>query len=509
MSLMKPHSFAHATEALSFIDGGFVSPGKGEGIAILNPADESHLGVLHEADRDEVDAAVASARQTFEAGVWCGLSVEARQQILRNIHDLILTYADELAYLECLNTGLAYAQLRHRHVPRAAYNFSFFADYIGQAKGEVYTQAENFITTVTREPVGVAALIAPWNAPLALATMKIAGALAFGNSCVLKPSEFTPLSFMRLMTLFSQAGVPPGVINMVNGRGHITGDALVKHKQVDVVAFTGGTETGRTIGAAAGQGLKGVMMELGGKSANIIFETANLSHALDGALLGIYSNNGQQCLAGSRILVQRSVADEFISAFVARTKNIRVGNPLETSTEVGPVISRAQMERILSYTKSAEKDGCEVLVGGGRVPEFERGYYVQPTAVLATSNNQLVCREEVFGPFATFILFDEVDEAISIANDSEFGLVSYIWSGDYPTITHAMTELRTGVVWVNTPMMRELRAPFGGFKASGVGRTGGRANEQFFTEEKTVTLPIRPVDPPQLGMQNRSGDERP
>lgn len=500
MDLVKPHAFTYGREVTSFIHGEFIAPGAGERMEVFNPADERPLGILYEADGRQVDDAVASARQAFEDDVWRGLSVQARQGVLRAIHDLILANADELAFLECLNTGLTYAQVRGRHVVRAAANFSFFADYIGQTQGEVYTQTDNFITTVTREPVGVAALIAPWNAPLALATMKIAGAIAFGNSCVLKPSEFTPLSFIRLMTLFTQAGVPPGVINMVNGRGPMTGAALVSHDQIDVVAFTGGTRTGRAIGAAAGGGLKKVMMELGGKSANIIFDSADQARALDGALLGIYSNNGQQCLAGSRILVQRAIADEFISAFVARTQNIRVGDPFDPATEVGPVISKAQMERVLTFAQNARAQGCEVLTGGARAPEFAHGFYVQPTAVRAPSNHAGVCREEIFGPFATFIVFDEVDEALALANESAFGLVSYVWSDDLPTVTRAMTVLRTGVVWVNTPMMRELRAPFGGFKASGVGRTGGRANEQLFTEEKTVTLPIRPVDPPRLGL---------
>ncbi len=500
-------SFRHASQAVSFIDGAFVPPGSAPALPVINPADETELATLNEAGAAEVDAAVGAARRAFEEGVWCRRPVEERQAVLHKIHDLILHHGDELAYLECLNTGLPIAQVRRRHVPRAARNFSFFADYIGQARGDVYTQADNYVTMVTREPVGVAALIAPWNAPLPLATMKIAGAIAFGNSCVLKPSEFTPLSFMRLMELFDEAGVPPGVVNMVNGRGRITGAALVAHEGVDVVAFTGGTETGRAIGAAAGQGLKKVMMELGGKSANIIFETADVERALDGALLGIYSNNGQQCLAGSRILVQRSIADSFIAEFVRRTKNIRLGDPLDPATELGPLISRRQMERVLSYVEAAKQEGCELLTGGKRPQSPGRGFYVEPVAVRAPSNDCRVCQEEIFGPFATFLVFDHVDEAIALANDTAYGLAAYVWSNDMPTLMRVASAMRAGVVWVNTPMMRELRAPFGGYKASGVGRTGGAASEEVFTEEKTTTWPLAPVAPPRLGAAGDAGGE--
>jgi acyl-CoA reductase-like NAD-dependent aldehyde dehydrogenase len=316
--------------------------------------------------------------------------------------------------------------------------------------------------------------------------------IAFGNTCVLKPSEYTPLSMIRMVELMHEAGLPPGVVNLVNGRGPVTGSALVNHEGIDMVGFTGGTTTGKAIMSDAGRALKPVILELGGKSANIIFESADLDKALDGALTGIYSNNGQQCLAGSRILVQRSIADAFIEQFIARSRNIRVGDPMDATTELGPLAFEAHRDRVLSYVDIAKAEGAQLLTGGGRTDQ-ERGFYIEPTAVLAPSNAIRVAREEIFGPFATFLTFDSVDEAITIANDSDFGLVAYVWSEDLRTVLQASRDLRAGTIWVNTPMMRELRAPFGGYKQSGIGRDGARSSVEFFTEEKTTTIPIESV----------------
>jgi acyl-CoA reductase-like NAD-dependent aldehyde dehydrogenase len=302
------------------------------------------------------------------------------------------------------------------------------------------------------------------------------------------------------MELIVEAGVPAGVVNMVCGRGAVTGDALVRHPDVDLVSFTGGTNTGRTVMATAGSGLKPCSLELGGKSANIVFASADFARALDGALLGIFSNNGQQCLAGSRILVERSIARDFIDAFVARTSKLRIGDPMDPATEIGPLAFRAHFERVLSYVDVARADGAEILIGGGRASGFERGFYMQPTAVLAASNRNRICQEEVFGPFATFVIFDDFAEAMAIANDSRFGLVSYVWSEHMQTALRASRAIRSGVVWVNTPMVRELRAPFGGLKDSGMGREGGDSSMRFYTAEKNTTIPVGSVPMARLGL---------
>lgn len=458
-----------------------------ERLPIISATTEVEIATLVESDAAQVDQAVEVARNTFQSGIWSRASADARKRVLWRIAESIRDHADELAQLETAHTGTPIAQSRGRHVTRAQLNFEFFAEYISQVEDQAFDQETDFLTVVRRTPVGVAGLIAPWNAPLALATMKIAGAIAFGNSCVLKPSELTPLSFVPLMEIMKDAGLPDGVVNIVNGRGHITGAALVEHPGVDVVCFTGGTETGRHIGAAAGGGLKKVVTELGGKSANIIFADADIDRAVDGALVSIFSNNGQQCLAGSRILLHESIADEFIDKFVARASTLKIGDPMNPSTEIGPLISKAHYERVLSYGALASEEG-EVLLGGGRVPELGRGYFFQPTIVRARDNNTRICREEIFGPFASILTFHEPEEAFAIANDSEFGLVAYVWSDSNRIISKAMDALDAGIIWINTPMTRELKAPFGGFKASGVGRTGGRWSRDLYTEEKTITM---------------------
>jgi acyl-CoA reductase-like NAD-dependent aldehyde dehydrogenase len=420
------------------------------------------------------------------------MDINARKDILYAIRDHLRRHAEELAWLECKNVGLPMRSVQV-HVQRMARNFEFFAEVASTAHGETYTQTAGYLTYVTREPKGVAACIAPWNAPLALASMRIATCIPWGNTCVLKPSEHTPLSMRRMVEILHEAGLPPGVVNLVNGRGSVTGEALVSHPGIDMVGFTGGTATGRSIAATAGRNLKPVALELGGKSANIVFDTADVARALDGALAGIYGNNGQQCLAGSRILLQRGIADAFIERFVARSRRIRLGDPLHPDTEIGPLAFRDHMERVLAFVDVARADGATLLTGGRRADTPSRGWFVEPTAVLAPDNRARVCQEEIFGPFATFLVFDTLEEAIRLANDSKFGLVNYVWSEDLATVMRCSREIRAGTVWANTPMMRELRAPFGGYKDSGIGRDGPGSSLDFFTELKATIIPIDPV----------------
>ena len=485
----------------AFIDNDFLATGDGHLLAVIDPATEREVAEVEEADADVVGRAVLAARRAFEHGPWPRLDVAERQAVLRRLAALVREHAGELARLECLNSGIPMRHLSLGQIPRAALNFEFFAEFIGQGAGEVYSQDSRYLTLVTREPVGVAALIGPWNAPLALTTMKIAGCIAFGNTCVAKPAEQTPLAVARFMDLVAEAGVPRGVVNMVCGRGQITGEALVRHPGVDLVSFTGGTTTGRAVMAAAGAGLKPCSLELGGKSANVVFASADIERALDGALLGIFSNNGQQCLAGSRILVERPIAREFIDAFVARARCLQIGDPMNPATDIGPLAFRAHLERVLAYVDVARADGAEVLTGGARAEGFERGYFMQPTAALAPDSGARICQEEIFGPFATFLTFDGVDEAVRLANDTRFGLVSYLWSEHLPTVLRAMRAMRSGIVWVNTPMVRELRAPFGGVKDSGMGREGGQSSMRFYTVEKSSTLPVGAVPIARLGVR--------
>lgn len=498
-AVTQSRGFAVNPHVTSIIDGKAVAPRSGgEDFVVLNPTTEEPLTRLREADASEVDAAVLSARRAFDQGPWPRMDINDRKDILYSIRDHLRKNAEELMYLESLNVGLPSASVRMQ-VGRMARNFEFFAEVASTAHGETYTQTKGYLTYVTREPKGVAGVIAPWNAPLALASMRVATCIPWGNTCVLKPSEYTPLSMRRMVEIFHEAGLPPGVVNLVNGRGAVTGNALVSHPGIDMVGFTGGTVTGRAIAATAGRNLKPIALELGGKSANIILETANLDRALDGALASIFGNNGQQCLAGSRILVQRSISARFIEKFVERARNIRIGDPLDPSTEVGPLAFKAHLDRVLSYVDVARADGGKLLTGGRRAPNFSRGFFMEPTAVLAATNDARVCQEEIFGPFATFLEFDTLDEAIAIANRSNFGLVSYVWSDDLTAAMRCSREIRAGTVWINTPLMRELRAPFGGFKESGIGRDGPYSSLDFFTELKATIIPIDPPPLPQFG----------
>jgi acyl-CoA reductase-like NAD-dependent aldehyde dehydrogenase len=499
-AVTQSRGFAVNPHVTSIIDGKAVAPRSGgEDFVVLNPTTEEPLTKLREADASEVDAAVLSARRAFDQGPWPRMDINDRKDILYSIRDHLRKNADELMYLESLNVGLPSASVRMQ-VARMARNFEFFAEVASTMHGETYTQTKGYLTYVTREPKGVAGCIAPWNAPLALASMRVATCIPWGNTCVLKPSEYTPLSMRRMVEIFHEAGLPPGVVNLVNGRGAVTGNALVSHPGIDMVGFTGGTVTGRAIAATAGRNLKPIALELGGKSANIILETANLDRALDGALASIFGNNGQQCLAGSRILVQRSISTRFIEKFVERARNIRIGDPLDPNTEVGPLAFRAHLDRVLSYVDVARADGGKLLTGGRRAPNFGRGFFMEPTAVLAASNDARVCQEEIFGPFATFLEFDTLDEAIAIANRSNFGLVSYVWSDDLTAAMRCSREIRAGTVWINTPLMRELRAPFGGYKESGIGRDGPYSSLDFFTELKATIIPIDPPPLPQFGV---------
>ena len=484
----------------SFIGGRAVVAAQQRRVPVHDPATDERLGDVLEADAAEVDLAARTAREAFEDGRWSGMSVEARQNVLMQIHDVVIAAQSELAEIESAATGIPLAQVKGFYIPRSAYNFKFFAEFIGQIGGDLYTQEPGYVTSVFREPVGVAGLLGPWSAPVTLCSMKIASAIAFGNSCVVKPSEIASAGMQRFVELIHSTGLPPGVVNLVNGRGPVTGVALVEHPDINVVSFTGGTATGRAILSSAAKGLKACTMELGGKSASIICADADIERALDAAMLGIYAGNGQQCLAGSRILVERSIADEFIAAFVRRVRNLKIGHPSLMASEIGPLASRAHMERVLSYVEVARADGAQILAGGRRLPSMGKGYYIEPTVVRAPSNATRVCQEEIFGPFATFVTFDTFEEAISIANDSKFGLVAYVWTSNLDKAHLAMRKLRTGTVWVNTPVVRDLRSAFGGYRESGIGREGGKGCMALYTEEKTTMVAIDKMPIRRLGM---------
>ena len=454
------------------------------------PGTGERIASLQEDDARSVATAVNAARESFKRGEWSRASTATRQTVFRTAAQLIRDHAEELAVLECVCAGLPSSHLASRQVPRAADNLDFFADYIGVMAGETFEQLPGYQTVVTRQPAGVAALFAPWNAPLALASMQIASSLAFGNTAVLKPSEFTPLSVLRMVALIEEAGLPPGTLNVVNGSGAVTGAELAGSAHIDRIAFTGGGQTARQVMATAAANLTPVHFELGGKSANIIFDDADFDRALDGSLVNIFSNSGQICIAGSRILVQRGIAEAFIEAFVARTRALRVGDPLDPRTEVGPMAFEAHYRRVLEHIERAKAEGAQVLCGGEARPDLGEGYFLSPTVFQVTHNQLSLCQEEVFGPVVSIQVFDNDDDALEVANDSRFGLVGYCWTSSLARAQAFQQRVEAGTLWINTPLARDLRAPFGGFKESGIGRDGPRQAAEFFTEEKATIQAI-------------------
>lgn len=457
-----------------------------ETIAVINPDNGDQVTAIAETSAADVDEMVCAAKASFDSGVWSGAAKSERQAVLKRAAALIRENADELAALDSMTTGLLYNRALKPQAQAAAGWFDYFADALGEQTDMRLATLPDTDTVISREPAGVAALFTPWNIPLMGASLKLSAALAMGNSCVIKPSEQSPLGTMKLVQMLYDAGLPEGVLHLANGSGAVTGDALASHPDVDRVSFTGGENAGRMIAEKAAGRFARATMELGGKSANIIFADADYDRALDGAITGAFANSGQACLAGSRILLEREIADRFIADFVKRTRSIRIGRPFDAQAEMGPQSSKAQMERVLSFAKLAKRDGADILTGGERDEDFPGGCYVKPTAALALSNDISICQEEIFGPFATILIFDEEDQAVSIANDTRFGLAGYVWTRDDQKAQRVAARMRTGYALVNTMMLRDRNAPFGGFGHSGIDREGGRWSLDFYSEPKTV-----------------------
>ena len=471
------------TEVTHLIDGKDV-PGTGEAITVLDPADETRLGVLGEATPEQVEHAVAAARTSFRRGDWTGSSFAERRSVLRRAAQSIRDHSDSLCELQVAEGGIPVSQVRG-HVAAAAAWFDYYADFLTRVGGDAYRHLADATTLVEREPVGVCALFSPWNVPLTLSALKLAPALAAGNSVILKPSEATPIAVRRMVGIVNGAGLPDGVLNCVNGRGKVTGAALSQAGGVDLISFTGGHEGGVAVAEAALRRHAQCILELGGKSATIVFDDCDLDAAVEGAVTSAYGNNGLACLAGSRILLQRGIFGEFLSRFRAATQDMRIGSPKDPHVRMGPMISSAHKEHVLGFYRRAAKDKDEILFGGN----FEGpGHFVEPGAIRVATGQSRVWRTEVFGPIAAIARFESEEEAIDLGNDTSFGLSGYVWTRDLERALRVARRLRTGTVVVNSSFMRELNAPFGGFGKSGIGREGGEYSWANFTEEKAIVI---------------------
>jgi len=474
-----------------FINGQWSDSASGKTFETPDPATGETLARVAEGDAEDIDRAVRAARRAFEEGPWSRLTPSERGRIIWRIGDLILEHLDELAQLESLDNGKPFAVARAADVPLAADLFHYMAGWATKIEGNTisisvpYMPGANFHTYTLREPVGVVGQIIPWNFPLLMAAWKLGPALATGNCVVLKPAEQTPLTALRLAGLMAEAGLPEGVINVVSGFGETAGAALASHHDVDKVAFTGSTEVGKLIVAAAGaSNLKKVSLELGGKSPNVVFDDADPG-AIEGAASAIFFNHGQCCVAGSRLYVQRDRFDEVVDGVAEIAKSIKLGPGLEPGTQMGPLVSDEQLRRVTGFVESGQAEGATALSGGGR--HGDRGYFVEPTVLTNTRPDMKVVREEIFGPVVVAAPFSDLDEVAAVANDTPYGLGAGIWTKDISKAHALAKKIKAGSVWINCYNVFDAALPFGGYKESGWGREMGHEVLEAYTEVKAVT----------------------
>jgi acyl-CoA reductase-like NAD-dependent aldehyde dehydrogenase len=472
------------------IGGQPVDAVSGETFEVIDPSTGQTVTEVPRAGLPDVDAAVAAAREAFEDRRWTGLRPGKRAEVLFKVADLLKRNINELAQLESIDSGKP-LKLASGEIWAAAECFRYYSGWPTKIYGETNPTDDNMFVYALREPVGVCGAIIPWNFPLIMAAWKLGPALACGNTCVLKPAEQSPLTALRLAQLLLEAGVPEGVVNVVPGFGEDAGQALAQHADVDKISFTGSTEVGRKILHASEGNLKKVTLELGGKSPNIVFADANMRRAAKGSMLGVFMNTGQMCTAGTRVLVESSVHDEFVESLVDATKSMKVGPALDEETGIGPVISAEQLERVTGYIDIGKSEGAEVATGGGRAEGMGDGYFVEPTVFTGVRNDMRIAQEEIFGPVAGVIEVADVDEAIDVANDSIYGLAAAVWTNDLTKAHKVARGVKAGTVWVNSAGLYDPSISFGGYKQSGFGRELGKHSLDAYTQVKSVWVNLK------------------
>jgi acyl-CoA reductase-like NAD-dependent aldehyde dehydrogenase len=471
------------------IDGQFVPAASGETFPTYNPATNEVIGYVARASREDVDRAVRAARRAFDEGPWGRMTPNERARRLRRVAEILRERVDELARLETLNCGKIIVESR-MDILAAANCFDYYANLTGQIWGETIPMNGPLLDYTVREPYGVCGQIIPWNFPILMAAWKLAPALAAGNTVVLKPASYTPITALVLGQICLEAGIPEGVVNVVTGPGSEVGAAICEHPLVDKIAFTGETETGREILRLSAGTIKKVSLELGGKSPNIVFPDADLEEAVNGSLFAIFTNAGQRCTARTRLLLHESIHDQFMDLFLRKASALRIGDPLDERTQLGPLVSRRQCERVLSYVERAKAEGAALRLGGKRPddPVLQRGNFVEPTIFDEVQPQMTIAREEVFGPVLAVIPFRTEDEAVEIANATIYGLAATIWTNDIKRAHRLAARIKAGNISINYPVVNPPEAPFGGFKQSGIGRELSRHALDLYTQVKNVVV---------------------